>query len=173
MKSKMTSYRVAFRPYCLLLLFLFLATSCFKTEMYEPQFEDNTAFHGLKIPAEGYAYDVPFEILCTVTRTSVSSMYYQMRGRLLIDGVAGEVYDTASALDSTIWWRPVGDSDHMKTNALMHVQIPSNESAVARTVAVQISIDEIAHYTIMISEEDEHQWGEWTTILDGTQAGYK
>ena len=89
---------------------------------------------------------------------------YQIRGRFLFDGIPGEIYDTAGG--NSIYW-----SWDMSPKAIMYAHIPVNESSIARSVAVQISIDSIANDDYFISEDDEHNWGEWTTILDGIQTG--
>ena len=147
------------------LLVLFLAASC-ETEYWTPEFENEETFHGLVIPNEGKTYDIPFVFSVTrhPTRTSVPEKTYQIRGRFLFDGIPGEIYDTAGG--NSIHW-----SWDMSPKAIMYAHIPVNESSIARSVAVQISIDSIANDDYFISEDDEHNWGEWTTILDGIQAG--
>lgn len=150
-----------------ILMILFLATSCFQDEYWTPKFEEKENLHNLDIPATGKTYDIPFVFSLSWhhTRTSVTEWTYQIRGRFLFDGQPGEIYDTA--IDSPIQY----DAILGKDEAIMHAHIPANESSEARSVAVQISIDNVAHYYSTISEEDEHDWGEWTTIIDGIQAG--
>ena len=148
------------------LLTLFLATSCFPTEMYEPEFEYKEEFHDLAIPSDGYRYKIPFKFLFYHTRTSVPEKTFPIQARFLFDSIPGEIYDTAIN-NSLIHW----DKTSGRLEAIMYAQIPANESLEARYVAVQVSIDSIAHYEYIIKEDDEHNWGEWTTILDGIQAG--
>ena len=153
-----------------ILLVLFLAASC-ETEYWTPEFENEETFHDLVIPNEGKTYDIPFVFSVTrhPTRTSVPQKTYQIRGRFLFDGIPGEIYDTAIENPIYWWWDEHRESENRK--AIMYAHIPVNESSIARSVAVQISIDSIANDDYSISEDDEHNWGEWTTILDGIQAG--
>lgn len=154
------------------LLVLFLAASC-HTEYWTPEFENEEKFHDLVIPNEGKTYDIPFVFSLSLhpTRTSVPTKTYQIRGRFLFDGIPGEIYDTAR--ENPIYWYRWRDeqSEPNMRKAIMYAHIPVNESSIARSVAVQISIDSIANDDYSISEDDEHNWGEWTTILDGIQAG--
>ena len=99
----------------------------------------------------------------------ITQKTYQIRGRFLFDGIPGEIYDTAIENPIYWWWDEHRESENRK--AIMYAHIPVNESSIARSVAVQISIDSIANDDYSISEDDEHNWGEWTTILDGIQAG--
>ena len=155
-----------------ILLVLFLAASC-HTEYWTPEFENEEKFHDLVIPNEGKTYDIPFVFSVTrhPTRTSIPEKTYQIRGRYLFDGIPGEIYDTAGENPIQWYWDRDAQRESGMHNAIMHAHIPANESSIARSVAVQISIDSIANDDYFISEDDEHNWGEWTTILDGIQAG--
>ena len=82
-----------------------------------------------------------------------------------------QIYDTAGENPIQWYWDRDAQRESGMHNAIMHAHIPANESSIARSVAVQISIDSIANNDYFISEDDEHNWGEWTTILDGIQAG--
>ena len=154
------------------LLVLFLAASC-ETEYWTPEFEDKENFHNLVIPNEGKTYNIPFVFSVSghPTRTSIPEKTYQIRGRYLFDGIPDEIYDTAGENPIQWYWDRDAQRESGMHNAIMHAHIPANESSIARSVAVQISIDSIANDDYFISEDDEHNWGEWTTILDGIQAG--
>lgn len=152
-----------------ILSILFLAISC-STLYWIPEFEDKEEFHYLGIPTEGKTYDIPFKFSYSYhgTRTSITEMSYQIRGRFLFDGIPGEIFDTYIK-DNPIQWNWSGR--RQEDGAIMHVHIPANESSEARSVVVQISIDNIAHINDEIKEDDDHDWDEWVTILDGIQAG--
>lgn len=155
-----------------IVLTLCLATSCFPTEWFEPKFEENDDYHNLKISAEGDRYRVPFEFMYYRTKTTWPMRTYPIRCRFIIDDIPGEIYDAASSKSPITWY---SDYTSERTpgivKAFFDVIIPANESSMDRTIAAQISIDNIAHSTYEIQEDDEHDWGEWKTVLDGIQAG--
>lgn len=151
---------------------LCLATACFPTEWFEPEFADTEVFHNLEIPAEGSNYEIPFEFLYYETRTSWPMKTYQIRVRFIFNDVPGEIYDAAANESPIYWnWDWKSDTHYGYEKAIMHVYVPANETSDARTVAAQISIDNIANRMFTIEEGEEHDWGEWITILDGIQAG--
>lgn len=158
---------------------LCLVTSCFPTEWYEPEFTDKKEFHGLEIPANGNTYEVPFWFKFRVTRTSRPVREYLIRARFVIDDVPGEIYNVRGYRSPIYWHYRQIVSAPDKEDAIMYIEVPANESPTVRSVSVQVSIDNIATYgyapnihdDYKILEEDEHDWGEWITILDGMQAG--
>ena len=155
-----------------ILLTLCLATSCFPTEWFEPKFEENDDYHNLKISADGDRYDVPFEFMYYRTKTTWPMRTYQIRSRFIIDDIPGEIYDVTANGSPIIWdWDWTSERTPGIENAVLHIYIPANESSMARTISTQISIDSIANSSFHIQDDDEHNWGEWNTVLDGIQAG--
>ena len=155
-----------------ILLTLCLATSCFPTEWFEPKFEENDDYHNLKISTDGDRYDVPFEFMYYRTKTTWPMRTYQIRSRFIIDDIPSEIYDVTANKSPIRWvhdW--TYDSTRSVEKAVLFVYIPANESSMDRTIVAQISIDNIANDTYAIQEDDEHDWGEWKTVLDGIQAG--
>ena len=159
------------RYFLYIALTLCLATSCFHTEWFEPRFEENGEYHNLEIPAEGNRYNVPFKFLFHTTKTSMPMRTHQIRGRHIIDGIPGEIYDVAANGSPIRWyWDWTSERTPGIEDAVLHIYIPANESSMARTISTQISIDSIANSSFQIQDDDEHNWGEWNTVLDGIQA---
>ena len=157
-----------------IVLTLCMATSCvpFPTEWFEPKIEENDDYHNLKISAEGDRYKVPFEFMYYTTKTMWPMRTYPIRCRFIIDDIPGEIYDAASSKSPITWYHDyTSERTPGIVKAFFDVIIPANESSLDRTIAAQISIDNIAHSTYEIQGDDEHDWGEWKTVLDGIQAG--
>ena len=97
---------------------------------------------------------------------------HQIRGRHIIDGIPGEIYDVAANGSPISWdWDWTSERTPGIEDAVLYIYIPANESSMARTISTQISIDSIANSSFQIQDDDEHNWGEWNTVLDGIQAG--
>ena len=149
-----------------------MVVSCFPTDWYEPVFEDKEEFHNLTIPSEGGHYIIPFEFKWYCTRTSRPMKTYQIRYRMIINDIAGEICDAGTPQNRGLvdWsWSYDVESTPDVQPAVFLVKIPANDTSEERKIAVQISIDNIANDSFSIEEDDEHDWGEWITILDGTQ----
>ncbi len=70
-------------------------------------------------------------------------------------------------------WNHAESMDRGHAAAIFYVVVPENKSLDPRPVSAQISIDNNDVYGFApIDETDEHDWGEWITILDGVQLGW-
>ena len=68
-------------------------------------------------------------------------------------------------------WHPDFEVQNGAIKAFFVVNVPENETPESRTISAQISIDNKWNEGYHIEEEDEHDWGEWITILSGIQDG--
>ena len=155
------------------LTFSMACISCFNTEWYQPLIgEYGLEYRNLTIPSEDKVYEIPFKFNYYVTKTSVPNIIYQIRSRILINDIPGEVYD-ASGMAPVSWdWGPAGQKvENGFIEAIFMIDVPANETADIRKICAQISIDRNPNNRFSINENVEHDWGEWITLLDGIQAG--
>ena len=87
-------------------------------------------------------------------------------------GYPSEIYDASSYNVPIQWhWHPDFEVQNGAIKAFFVVNVPENETPESRTISAQISIDNNWNEGYHIEEEDEHDWGEWITILSGIQDG--
>ncbi len=152
--------------------FSFLITACFPDFCVEPQVEENVDFHNLTIPSDGKTYEIPFKFTQEAdrhTRLSIHIDYHQIRSRMLIDDCPSEIFD--AYYNDVVGYNLADTAEGNVLPATFVVNVPSNETSKARSIVAQISIDRCENYSLTIEESDEHDWGEWITILDGIQEG--
>lgn len=149
-----------------------MLSSCFNTEWYEPNVEIQEEYQHLTIPSNGERYDVPFEFNFTVTKTSAPMKSKAIRCRMIINDIASEICDASSKNVPIKWyWHPDHEVQNGAIKAFFVVNVPENETTESITISAQISIDNNWNDRFGIDEEDEHDWGEWITILSGIQEG--
>jgi hypothetical protein len=91
---------------------------------------------------------------------------------MVINDIASEIFDASNNKVPIKWyWHPDGEVQNGAIKAFFVVSVPENETTESRTVSAQISIDNNWNEGYHIDEEDEHDWGEWRTILSGVQEG--
>ena len=149
-----------------------MLSSCFNTEWYEPNVEIQEEYQHLTIPSNGEQYEIPFEFKFSVTRTTVPKMSKAIRCRMVINDIASEIFAASNIKVPIKWyWHPDGEVQNGAIKAFFVVSVPENETTESRTVSAQISIDNNWNEGYDIDEEDEHDWGEFITILSGVQEG--
>ena len=148
-----------------------MLSSC-STEWYEPNVKIQEEYQDLTISSNGEQYEIPFEFKFSVTKTSVPKMSKAIRCRMVINDIASEIFDASNNKVPIKWyWHPDGEVQNGAIKAFFVVSVPENETTESRTVSAQISIDNNWNEGYHIDEEDEHDWGEWRTILSGVQKG--
>ena len=165
--------------------FTILITACIPTGLFpdwciELQREENTDYHDLTIPSDGETYKIPFvakQITNHQTKMSAEPNYHQIRSRMIIDNSPSEVFD--AYLNDIVYYHfdspeEIDKDKNYDENEIpltFVVNVPFNETANARSIVAQISIDRCENGSPMIDliSTDTHDWGEWITILSGTQ----
>lgn len=148
-----------------------MLSSC-SIEWYEPNVEIQEEYQNLTIPSNGEQYKVPFEFKFSVTKTSVPMMMKVIRGRMLINDIPSEVFDASTYKQPIDWnWDHYGKVENGALKAYFLVSVPENETSELRAISAQISIDNNWTEGFHVQEKDEHDWGEWITILSGVQEG--
>ena len=148
-----------------------MLSSC-STEWYEPNVKIQEEYQDLTISSNGEQYEIPFEFKFSVTKTSVPKMSKAIRCRMVINDIASEIFDASNNKVPIKWyWHPDGEFQNGAIKAFFFVNVPENETTESRTISAQISIDNNWTDSFGIEEEDEHDWGEWITILSGIQEG--
>lgn len=161
-------------------VFTFLFTACFPDWCIEPQIEENEGYHNLTIPSEGATYEIPFVSIHHKnhqTKMAIEPNYHQVRSRMIIDDSISEVFDAylndvvGYHFDSVDEIDKDKNYDENEIPLTFVVNVPFNETANARSIVAQISIDRCENGSPMIDliSTDTHDWGEWITILSGTQ----
>ena len=152
--------------------FSFLITACLPNFCIEPQVEENVDFLNLTIPSGGETYEIPFSFTQETNRHTRLSIYighHQIRSRMLIDDCSSEIFD--AYYNDVVGYNLADTAEGNVFPATFVVNVPSNETSNARSIVAQISIDRCENNSLVIEESDEHDWGEWITILDGIQEG--
>ena len=148
-----------------------MLSSC-STEWYEPNVKIQEEYQDLTISSNGEQYEIPFEFKFSVTKTSVPKMSKAIRCRMVINDIASEIFDASNNKVPIKWyWHPDYEVQNGAIKAFFVVNVPENETTESRTISAQISIDNNWNDSFGIEEEDEHDWGEWITILSGIQEG--
>ena len=151
-------------------------TSCFPTEHYEPDF-NIVSESASQIPSSGLLYDAEFNWEYVETKTSKPIAYRQFRFRLNLDSKTGETQIPNERVFPMVEEYAFVNGDWaFRENAygspaVLYVQIPANTSADSRKVSIEICIDSLYNYSYTEKEGQEHRWGEWFTVFEGTQAG--
>lgn len=150
-------------------------TSCFPTEHYEPDF-NVVSESASQIPSSGLLYDAEFNWKYVETRTSKPIAYRQFRFRLNLDSKTGKTQIPNERVFPTDGHTFANGDWAFRENAygspaVLYVQIPENTSADSRMVSIEICIDSLYNYSYTEVEGQEHRWGEWFTVFEGTQAG--
>ncbi|MBR5235150.1 MAG: hypothetical protein IKV24_03015 [Bacteroidaceae bacterium] len=88
---------------------------------------------------------------------------------MLIDDCPSEIFD--AYYNDVVGYNLADTAAGNVLPATFVVNVPPNETSNVRSIVAQISIDRCENYSLTIEESDEHDWGEWITILDGIQEG--